>query len=140
METFINNIKKYFSLNNKLDNYTLSYDDIDIIKNIKLSEYKIKKNKYVRNLLYRDNNFEILLLAWDKDSSTPTHNHPKNGCVLYLIDGKLKEKRISDHYSIDSIIYKNKQSYIDDSIGKHKIEAMEKSYSIHIYSPPNFYS
>lgn len=140
METFINNIKKYFSLYNKLDKYTLSDDDINIIKNIKLSEYKIQKNKYVRNLLYRDNNFEILLLAWDKGSTTPTHNHPENGCVLYLIDGKLKEKRISEYCSIDSIICKNKQSYIDDSIGKHKIEAMEVSYSLHIYSPPNFYS
>ena len=94
---------------------------------------------YHKTLLYRCDNFEIYQINWSKSSSTLLHRHPKNGCILKVISGKLQES-IYNNISIKNNIHiKNNVSYIDDNIGMHTITALEDSISLHIYSPPKFY-
>lgn len=139
LENLVFSIKHHLSYFNNLENYKLSNDDINIIKKIPL-EYDIIKKSYNRNVLYRDDIIEILILVWDEDALTSMHNHPDNGCILYMIDGKIIENRQSEYCSISSILYSGMQSYIDNTMGLHQIKSLEKSYSLHIYSPPNFYN
>ena len=125
-----------------------NYNGNDWKKFIKFDE------KYNRIVLFRNNDFEILLICWDKNQYTSIHKHPKNGCVFKTLEGRLFEKRYktlpsetSDCkenkkiYQQTEYTKKNKSSYIDDNIGVHQINSKDiKSVSIHIYSPPLFYT
>ena len=95
-----------------------------------------------RNLIFRNQLFEIYLIQWKKNYSTNYHSHPNNGCILKVLNGKLIET-IKPNLTSDikqSIIRNmNDTSYIDNKIGIHKVEALEDSLSIHIYSPPLFF-
>ena len=46
------------------------------------SKFSPKSSSYSRNRIFNNESFEILILAWNKDSKTPLHDHPENGCVL----------------------------------------------------------
>lgn len=134
--------------------------EIEITKNLKcckkyLDNYcgndwknfiKFDDIKYNRIELFRNKYFEILLICWDKNQITSIHKHPKNGCIFKTLQGILYEKRYKSLENIteyEQITYydKIKSSYIDDNIGVHQIGSKNiKSISIHIYSPPLFYS
>lgn len=121
-------------------------DDIYKYFNLETINYCISKanfldDKYNRIKLYDYSNelFEIILICWDINSETKIHDHPEKGCVLYLIDGILEEQL----FNKDIILYKTtifnskNTSYMENSIGFHKIKCIDKALSLHIYSPPN---
>ena len=54
--------------------------------------------------LYRNNDFEILLINWDKHQGSPIHNHADNGCVLKMMKGELFEKRFDSLNKTDKPI------------------------------------
>lgn len=92
---------------------------------------------YTKNLIYRNNIYEIFLISWDEGAMTSLHNHPENGCILKILDGLLIETRQTPLdekiLNVGDISHINHNTY-------HKIKSIEKTYSLHIYSPPMFYS
>lgn len=100
----------------------------------------ISKKKYYRHKLYNNNIFDLILIKWDKKSKSPIHDHPSNGCLMYVIEGELTEKRYHNNTIKENILKKNNISFIHNKIGKHKIIANKETYSLHIYSPPNYYN
>ena len=111
--------------------------------NIDWSKYaKIDINNYNKNCIYRDKDFEIIIITWYKNQLTKLHSHPSNGCLMKVLLGSLKEKKILNNKSIKINNYNpNDISFIHDKAGKHKIYNNSNiSVSIHIYSPPNFYN
>lgn len=106
---------------------------------INLEEFPIIKNKYTKYKIYRDETIEVLIISWDRNVETDFHKHPKNGCILKLLEGKLRENILIKNKLSKKNLQKNSISYIDDNIGMHSITAKEGSYSLHIYSPPGFY-
>lgn len=122
------------------------------LKTFPLEKYKIgnfsdlayyiefKKNIYNKKIIFRNESFEIVLISWWNGVTTNFHKHPQNGCKLKVIFGKLIEiLKLNNNNNKISYLTHNKVSYLDDSIGIHKIEALEPSLSLHIYSPPCFY-
>jgi cysteine dioxygenase len=104
-------------------------------------KYIVDSNEpFNKNKIYVSDNFEIVLISWEKDYITPLHKHPKNGCILKILDGMLSETIINDDKIKNNIYLTNNISYMHDIMGLHKIKALEKTYSLHIYSPPNFYN
>lgn len=101
-----------------------------------------EKNTYTRNLIYRNNNFEMYLIYWDGKVVSTIHDHADNGCVFKVLSGELIENRynISNNSLITSNTLKNKAVYIDNTIAYHSIEnpIATPSASLHIYSPPNY--
>lgn len=102
-----------------------------------------KKNDYNKNILYRDDKYEIILICWDANCQTKIHNHPKNGCIMKILKGTLIEECFNEK-NLNNIkcntYYENDVSYIHDIMYLHKIiNSNQKSISLHIYSPPNFY-
>lgn len=136
---FIKNVRNELVKSKKIinvKNILMNYDG----KDLDLNNYSIEKNKYCRNVLYRDELFEVLVLAWDKNVESPVHDHPKNGCYLKILKGELKETKFKKNGNIeDNYIKDNGISYIDNTIGIHKIKAIDYTFSIHVYSPPNYY-
>lgn len=45
--------------------------------------------RYTRNLIYRDNVFEMLAVCWEKGAASPIHNHEGQDCWLYIHAGQL---------------------------------------------------
>lgn len=96
---------------------------------------------YQRKLVFRGKNVEILILSWKKGQRSKVHDHPKNGCILKVLKGILKEQRYCKE-KLDvmekTMVKKGDISYIDNSKCYHDVEGVEDSVSLHIYSPPNY--
>jgi predicted metal-dependent enzyme (double-stranded beta helix superfamily) len=98
--------------------------------------------KYTRQTLFTNSHFDVLLIVWSPGSTSKIHNHPDNGCVIKVLRGSLSEERfsLSLDKTAENIIEADKVSYIDNTIGYHRIcnKTNEFVFSLHIYSPPNY--
>jgi len=112
------------------------------INNIEIDTtlYPVIENNYTKYTIYQDNLIEVIVIAWDIDVITGYHKHPKNGCILKVLNGKLTESVLLENKINNKKIIKNSISYIDDKIGIHSIKSLDISYTLHIYSPPGFYN
>ena len=105
-------------------------------------EYKLEcKKNYKRKLIHRNKRYEIILISWYTNQSSPIHDHAENGCVMRIMEGMLKEIQYCTE-TLDklgeSIYQKDHVTFIDNNKCFHKITNIDKNmtYSIHIYSPP----
>ena len=139
MDNLISLVSEHLDKNKTLEDFMIDSETKNELMKFDYSKFSPKPDSYSRNRIFNNESFEILILAWDKDSKTPVHDHPENGCVLLLLDGSLVEERISEYTTIFSKVIPGKLSYIDNTHGKHSITAKKKSWSLHIYSPPFYY-
>ena len=99
-----------------------------------------KINEFQKNLVHRDLDFEIFLINWPIDYQSKIHNHSENGCLLKVLKGNLLENIYHPNLELldSKKRYTNQISYLDDSIGYHSVQNIDKtnSVSMHIYSPP----
>ena len=143
MNSLYNNINTFLSNRTTLleikDNLFTDFDS-------EIIEYCNEKanfinGKYNRIKLYDYSNdlFEIILICWDSNSESKIHDHPEKGCILQLFEGRLEEHLYDSDLKLIKIstIDSNNTSYINNSIGFHKIKCIDKAISLHIYSPPN---
>ena len=47
------------------------------------------ENRYARNLVYKANDFECLVLCWRPGQRSPIHDHGQSICAVYTVEGKL---------------------------------------------------
>lgn len=120
---------------------------IPLVKQYSSLDYKnwvsFNRYSYKRNLIYRDNNYEILLLCWNPYSFAKIHDHSQNGCILKLLSGNIIETKYDTSLNIISsnLINPNNISYMSNEIGYHSINNLNKcAISLHVYSPPNYLS
>lgn len=117
------------------------------------SYIKFCPDKYTRIILseYSNDDFELVLICWNKDQMSPIHDHPTNGCLLKVLQGSLTEdvyvkhdegqylyvtSRIND---VDSVSYMEADDVIHRIVNSNKkTEELLRSVSLHIYSPPKF--
>lgn len=109
-------------------------------------QYKsFNSEKYTRNIIYNDDDFEIILICWDKFQSSKIHDHPEKGCLLKIMEGQLLEENFNKVN--DEFIFLNRKNLVKNEIsykighnGLHNIinEHENQSISLHIYSPPNY--
>lgn len=108
-------------------------------KEINFNKYN-NQLTYFKDVVYIDDNIEIIIIYWPPKSSTKIHNHPENGCIVRVLHGILRE----DIYEENTIIKTNITNgiIIKKHNQFHKITNDQdyQSISIHIYSPPNYYA
>lgn len=100
---------------------------------------------YTRNLVYRDNNIEVLIICWNRQQVSRIHDHPENGCIMKLLTGQLIEELYDLSHEntpvlkVSRAINANMISYQEGSRGLHKIKNLtdQVAVSMHVYSPPN---
>ena len=154
-ESLLNDIKILLSNKTALENGEIP----QIIKRI--AEYDSREEdwmvytyfdpyKYTRNLVDSGNDyFNVLILCWAPGQFSPIHDHGGSHCVMKVLSGQLEETR----YTIDEgktvsksatkVLRKNEITYINDSIGLHKVgnpSSNQNLISLHIYSPPIHHS
>jgi len=47
------------------------------------------ENRYARNLIYKTEDFECLVLCWRPGQRSPIHDHGQSICAVYTVEGKL---------------------------------------------------
>jgi cysteine dioxygenase len=104
---------------------------------------QFNKTTYQKNLVFRNKNYEIFIVCWDKYQKSRVHDHSKNGCILKILDGQLTEYKYNPKtLKLEEInnLPINQISYIDNTTGYHKImnDNKFKTISLHIYSPPKY--
>lgn len=118
-----------------LKNHVEKYNGLD------WRRYADTTKEFSRNLIYRSDNIELILISWKKDYSTKYHFHPENGCILKVLEGTLMENIKSKDDIVKMNIYnQNNVSYMHNDKGSHQIISLSNVFSLHIYSPPGFYN
>ena len=84
--------------------------------------------------------FDMYTISWLPEQKSSIHDHPQNGCIMYLISGTLEEKIYNKKLElIETKIIKGPYiGYIHDSIGFHSIQCIDKAIALHIYSPGKY--
>lgn len=136
LSTLINNFRRIdFSKLETYQHLLYKYQDEDWKKYINLQD-----RNYGRELIHRDKNFEMFLLSWNGFQRSKIHNHAKMGCLMKVLEGELTETLYTKQLNpLKNNTYSpGETSYIDDTIGYHKISnnSYHSSFSLHIYSPP----
>jgi cysteine dioxygenase len=142
MDLLINNIKNVLKQNQSLescDGFLKEYNSEDWKEFIK---HNSNFNKdYNKILIFKNNNFEIYLIIWEKNGIAKMHNHASNGCLMKILEGSIKETQYHSEtkQELDYKTYtQDNTSFIHDSLFYHSIENInnDKSMTLHIYSPP----
>jgi len=125
-----------------------------LLNRLKLNTKNIAKkctwdnDKYTRNVAYRDENFEVLLLCWKPGHSSPIHDHSGSSCWMAVLQGEAQEEIYSyelKNKKITNVELEKSHSlsapgfvYIDDKIGIHKVTNIgsEDMITLHIYATP----
>lgn len=100
--------------------------------------------RYLKTLVYTNAYIDIFIICWNTNQSSGLHDHPENGCLMRILDGKLQEdvyikennKYEFSHSStldIDEIAYK-----IGNQHAHNIINLADKTVSLHIYSPSGY--
>jgi cysteine dioxygenase len=107
---------------------------------------------YTRNLIYKDERFELMAICWEKGQSSRIHNHSEQMCWMTVPSGKLRGQNFRVVEMIESQGYcklaeTDKFDLAECLAAKveleepiHQIlnlsEFNERAVSIHIYSKP----
>jgi cysteine dioxygenase len=100
---------------------------------------------YTRTLLFRNQDLELLLLAWRSGQRSPIHNHAGSVCGMYVVEGVASEINFEQSYSgawypsgTKHIKQRDVCSSQDQDV--HQIVNLQKAdndlLTLHLYSPP----
>lgn len=101
-------------------------------------------DKYMRNGIYKNNQFELILLCWEKGQETSIHCHDGEECWIFLLEGEMEEVKYKKGEKDNLIITETRKiseqqrSYINDTVGLHKLKNSYdgRSMSLHLYARP----
>ena len=108
--------------------------------------------KYTRNLIFKNDLFEVLAFGWEIGQGTPVHNHDNQRGWVTVATGKLKAQnyRVLEHNSQahtcklepteSGVVTSGGTAAVDKDENVHEImnlkEWNERAVSVHIYSKP----
>lgn len=100
---------------------------------------------YTRNLVFRNAQFEMLVLCWSAGQRSPIHNHAGQHCWMAVLDGEMEETLFRAPSS-DAPLAAGRSvrlasrgvAYIDDGIALHRVAPVGEGggVSLHVYSRP----
>lgn len=129
---------------NGMHHYAKKIKELGISHQDFKNQLHFSTKKYTRTCIAKDENFELLLLAWTKGQKTAIHNHADSECEVYVLDGKLKEVQYINHneklQEVSEVIFCVAQNTATphDVAAFHSLENIgeNKSLTLHLYSPP----
>jgi cysteine dioxygenase len=108
-------------------------------------------HRYTRNLIHRDDTFELIALCWEPHTESPIHNHSGQLCWLSIQSGAL---RLENFNSLDGpgpssnirlvpsgVVERAPTGVLDLQQGDNAIHRVsnpfeERAVSLHVYSRP----
>lgn len=112
--------------------------------------------RYTKNLVkeVRDNIANIIVMCWSPKQKSAFHAHEGSHCFVKVLEGRLIEQQLTlpasnkptklpmDDEKLKSTckhLNTNQVTYIDDSIGLHKVtneSETQPAVTLHVYLPP----
>ena len=104
---------------------------------------------YGRNLVYSNDQFEMILMCWGPEQGATVHDHNDSLCIMKCLAGQLEEQRYIKKRSVNgegltimpsevSHLNKGETCSITDNQGLHSIsnQTTQAACSLHFYFPP----
>ncbi len=107
---------------------------------------------YTRNLIFRNELFELMAICWDVGQASPIHNHWDQSCWMAVPIGKLRvqnytvvtQDRVRGYCQLNRAeafdIHKQSPTEVDSTEPVHQVlnlpQFNERAVSLHIYSRP----
>jgi cysteine dioxygenase len=102
---------------------------------------------YTRNLIARNEWFELLVLCWQAGQSSPIHNHAGQNCWMAVLDGEIEELQFAAPSAGHAgplapgpcrAYVPGKVAFINDDIALHLVRPRggQPGCSLHCYSRP----
>lgn len=126
-------------------------DYVDIVHGMTLKPSEFakyifwNKNFYTRNCIVRTEEYELLLLCWEKGQVTPIHCHGGQECWVYMLQGSIEEHRYEEKDGSTELevvqttqLNEGKFSYMNDDMGLHSLRNTHpgQAMSLHLYMNP----
>lgn len=103
---------------------------------------RFTNDTYHKELVAAERSFDIYIISWKKNQQTKIHDHPNRGCLMKVLDGKIREDVYNN--SNPPVLQRTNFLNIDDTgyregdLFLHKITPIFDSVSLHVYSPPGY--
>jgi len=102
---------------------------------------------YTRNLVSRNEQFEMLVLCWSAGQESPIHDHSGQHCFMAVLQGRIEEQQYALPAgpaagplkpSARRVFKAGEVAYIDDGIALHRVRPFgaEPAVSLHLYARP----
>ena len=102
---------------------------------------------YTRNLVARNDHYEMLVLCWAAGQASPIHNHAGQNCWMAVLDGEIEETQFEPSGSDRAprlaatgtkTFTAGRVAFINDEIALHRVRpvAGRAGISLHLYSKP----
>lgn len=92
-----------------------------------------------REVLFQNEQFELVLMTWGAGSSSPIHGHGGSQCYMQSLGGELIETRYRPYNAIpvhEAKLTTGHVSYINDEASFHKLSSVTGAVSLHLYARP----
>ena len=101
-------------------------------------------DSYTRNCIAENEQFELIILCWEKDQATPIHDHGGEECWVKIIKGEFDETIYKKDENGELSMVKSHVSsvgdttYMIDFMGYHQLKNISNSraVSLHLYAKP----
>lgn len=125
------------------------YELCNLLRNYNGTDWKKYEKfcdiKYKKNVVFSDDQIDIVVIGWNSKQQSGIHDHPENGCLLKILNGQLTEKIYimkNDTFCLNQIksVDSGQISYAQGKNGLHNIsnDTDSKVTSLHIYCPPKY--
>jgi cysteine dioxygenase len=103
------------------------------------------EKRYARNLVYKDREFEIMIMCWKAGQRSSIHDHAGSLGGIRILQGELTEclfERAANGMikSLSSADYAIEDTRVEETSLVHQISNLQaeegKTVSVHIYIPP----
>ena len=99
---------------------------------------------YTRNCIAENDDFELILICWEKGQATAIHDHGGEECWVYFVEGEFRENIYTQEKEGElnvvktSIAKPGDVAYMIDFMGYHNLEnqSNKRSMSLHLYAKP----
>jgi len=109
---------------------------------------RFDRGGYARNLVFKDDLYELLVVCWNPGQESPIHDHAGARCWMTVLEGRIEEVRHERRPAGPSIgplversartFGRGETAFIRDEIGLHRVRPVGAgpAVSLHLYSPP----
>ena len=143
MESLIKKMKKFAERDFPVEEVSSYLIALDIPPN-KLEKYcHFNNGYYTRNLVHKEQDFEILVVCWPGKQAAPIHGHEGEKCWARVQSGTLQICNY-EQKSLNPLSLKRVEkvlggpNYLDGPADIHSVENLSSDYaiSLHIYAKP----